>query len=474
MIALDAWGEDLVLEAFRMIGIDPAVTQSWAVHPDRICRRNRHQVITTFPIFAALLVRFPLVPIHMEIEAAIDRGDPLIEVLSSILGLSKRTIRFLRGKALELIGPAWMEHPSELFAAVEMIPPEKLPRNPTDWKHFRVFWEGCGEWHGSRCCVRPIGSSRKPPAMVMHMFTGLCAPGYERSAMRLSLLWRGNLQRLSDVKDYFQFVARWCGAGAGIRESSVWSRNAAETLRDALLTRYSAMELVRQSERWHCEVSQIPAVEPDSEVDGVIEEWPALPGLPLQVGELTVVALTNHFELRMEGSRMNHCVGVYFQSCMYGDSHIVSIRNGDDESLSTAEISLITNASGELLPNVVQHKAHSDEEPDHECNTALAATLEMLRGGSVQSRLQQINGFHVERREKVSALLEIEDGGYPVAVMSEVMSKVLRDYGDALRSLVGHLDQGHAFVQVAGCVSSSEPGRNHSASNATQVVAISS
>ena len=69
---------EAVLDEFRNCGIDTNLIQTWANHEDHIVRRNRHQVIASFPLFAALVALNSEIPVHMEIGAAIDRGDPLV------------------------------------------------------------------------------------------------------------------------------------------------------------------------------------------------------------------------------------------------------------------------------------------------------------------------------------------------------------------------------------------------------------
>ena len=431
---------DAVLDEFRNSGIDANLIQSWANHEDHIVRRNRHQVIASFPLFAALVALSSEIPVHMEIGAAIDRGDPLVEALSSTLGVSKKSIRFLRGKGPALIGSDWLDHPSELFEAIDIVLPEKQPRSREEWKLLREFWVGCGDLTLERYCRRPSPSLRCDK-MSRHLLQGLSTAGYEASARKLQRLWNGDLRRLADVKDYFRFVAEWCEAGAGLCGTRQHLRVVAGNIRDDLLMRYSAMELIRQSERWHREISRAAAVALTAEASATMEEWPALPGLPMRVGKLTVFSLTSTLQLQLEGTRLNHCVSAFVRSCMYGESHIVSIRDADGDSLSTGEISIDADERGKLVPSLIQHQSHSNYEPSSECEGALASVLDMLRTADTQTRLQEICDFHECRRDEVDALLAIEDGGYPIKLCCEVMSKVLRDYDRAIDWLDRRLEQ---------------------------------
>ncbi len=431
---------DAVLNEFRDSGIDTNLIQTWAVHEDHIVRRNRHQVIETFPLFAALVALKSEIPVHMEIGAAIDRGDPLVEALSSILKVSKKSIRLLRGKGPALIGADWLDNPSELLDAVDSVLPDKQPRSREEWRLFREFWVGCGELTIECYLSRPSPSVRCDQ-MSRHLLRGLSAAGYEASAQKLKRLWNGDIRRLADVKDYFRFVAEWCESGAGLCGKRAHLQVVAGGIRDDLLMRYSAMELIRQSERWHREISRAAAVALTAEASTAVEEWPPLPRLPIRIGELTVCSLTNTVQLQLEGAQLNHCVSVYARSCMYGNSNIVSIRDAHGKSLATAEISINLDEEGKLVPSVVQHQAHSNLEPIRECKAALSAAMDMLSTVDAQARLQEICDFHESRRGEVDASLGIGDGGYSIKLCCEVMSQVLRDYDHAIAWLDRRLEQ---------------------------------
>lgn len=422
-------GESM-LNTLRSDGYNCDAIESWAEHPNPIFRRNRYQTVATFPIFAYVIARQPEIPIHMAITAAIDRGDVLIDALASILGVSKKGIRYLRGKSPKVIA-AWLFAPTELLRAIELIPLEKLPRDQDEWQLFREFWIGCFEEAGERY-LRRLTSAECPDVVSRHLIRGLCYAGYEASATHLRRMWQGNMQRLIDTKDYFRFVASWCSSGAGICEPSGWLRGIANKLSEELLTRYSAMELIHQSNRWHEEIVRLSSTEAQTDEDMGNAQWPALPGLPLPVGELFVYPITNSRELQAEGNHLEHCVGTYDRRCIFGTSHIVSVRSSSGASLSTAEISLSSDSQGNLSLRVVQHRGARNQEPTNQCEEALRSAMTMLCSDTSKTRLIQIDEFHVERRRKLRGFADLENDDYPIAIMSGVMAKVLRDYPRAM------------------------------------------
>ena len=59
---------------------------------------------------------------------------------------------------------------------------------------------------------------------------------------------------------------------------------------------------------------------------------------------------------------MQHCVGGYAIRCFLGESHIISLRDSNDRSLSTLEIT--TDKYNERHLKIVQHKSNGNRTPD--------------------------------------------------------------------------------------------------------------
>lgn len=406
--------------------------QTWITHPDPLVRRNRRQAVETFPIIAALLAADADIPNPKGIETAIDHGHPLVEVLSLILGIRKSTVRCLRGTSSSLPGPDLLERPAELFAALESLSPEKTPRSESDWRRFREFWVGCAQLES---CEQVLSLSRVDGSdtLTRHVFSGLCSASCETSTKLLrGELGDGEASWLV-VREYLDFVTVWLESGAGICEMNDCLRDLARgTLRDEFLVRYSAVELIRQSVRWRKESERRSADSTNAERSSELHEWPPLPGLPLRVGDRVVVALTNAYELRMEGMRLDHCIAAYFEDCLLGYSHILSIRTSGGQSLSTAEVLLGLDGHGNLIPEVLQHRAHGNGEPSAGCEKALEAVLGLLGSSEMRGKLRDIEEFHAMRHEEVEALLQNEKADYPVELMTRMMRRVLHDADKAL------------------------------------------
>jgi hypothetical protein len=77
---------------------------------------------------------------------------------------------------------------------------------------------------------------------------------------------------------------------------------------------------------------------------------------------VSAVSLGTTHALALEGQRMQHCVGGYSISCFLGESHIISMRDSDDRSLSTLEIT--TDKYNDRYFKIIQHKGHGNRTPD--------------------------------------------------------------------------------------------------------------
>ena len=258
---------------------DPIV--DWAFHEDSLFRRNRQQLISVLPMLAVALSSLPESTLLMEVEAIIDRGDKLIDALARVVGVRRRSVRCLIGKYPAELGNYWMDNPIELLRAIDLLIPEKIPTDRLEWSLMRRFWDGCGLSSNPQYS-RVFSCVGKPEQAREHLFSGLCLAGFTHSEKRLARAFDNQFDRLRDVGDYFDFVAQWCGSGHWITSKNLYIRN--RLIRDLagklLLTRYSAYELIIQSQRWHRLVNRLP-VASDEHGDGQVgHQWPGLPDFP--------------------------------------------------------------------------------------------------------------------------------------------------------------------------------------------------
>lgn len=412
------------LSVLREFNIEDAVAiKGWLNHRIRQFRRNRIQFVAEFPLFALMLaVKVNQgCPTCMEIETIIDRGEPLIEKMASKFYVKKESVRFLCGKGLALVGNDWRDDPIKLLWAIDTAPSGSRPRNHDEWAIFKFLWKHCGSWR----------DQGKRFILADYIFHDLCHAGYESSMKKLGQLFQDDLNRMYGVHDYFYFIAEWRDS---LRKQHTDADNPAwENINHRFLMRYSAIELFKQSERWHREISQLAILEVAPEMGNAeLSNWPPLLPQPLNLKKRVMVSLTTSRQLSEEGFRLGHCVSGYSDGCLLGDSHILSIRNPDGIRLSTVEIFLKAGNDGQWIPVVIQHRADRNGSPSKTCIEALTCALEFIQEPAFQKHLQEIQAFHLERRDKVRDYLNFRDSRLSIEVMCQVMMKVLGDYEHAM------------------------------------------
>lgn len=431
----DSSREPGVPEACTLDAAAPGAIRRWVTHPHPLVRRNRRQAVDTFPIIAYLLATDADIPNPAQIKLAIDHGYPLVEALSSILGIGKPAVRCLRGVAAGLPGAVWMERPADLFVTLDRLSPTNMPRSEADWKHLSELATACAQLADDEALSPPCSSDSSHP-IAWHVFQGLCSAGYETSVKRLRRELGEGPDAWIGMKEYLRFVTTWIDSGAGFCEMNHHLHSLARgRLREEFLERYSAIELIRQSIRWRREMEKLRKAGTGSDLPPESYEWPALPGLPLQVNDRLVVSLTSAAELKQEAMRLDHCVDMFFEVCVLGRCHILSMRTLDGESISTAEISLGRDEQGRMAPEVHQHQAAGNSAPGPGCELILQATLAMLASPDRQIELEELEQFHFARYEQIEFLLQHARGEYPAHLMTDVMCRVLRDAERALEWL---------------------------------------
>lgn len=376
-------------------------------------RRNREQIIATFPMVLPALALRPSDPEHITLTAAIDGGHQLIEAIASLTGVRKKTVRFLRGKNPSQIGKIWIEYPFQLFRVLDAIPDHRRPMNGEEWRLLTAFWLGS---------LQATSSSRhalnSPGEFGWHLFVGLCTCGYKeaektlRQYLRRSGSWAG-------FADFVRNVGRWCERRANNHDfNDTIARIAREQIALELLTRYPAIKLIEMSARWQ---QIIIRNQPHS---ANLVHWPALLPDPVTCNGLTVISLTNSFQLFKESEQLNHCVPTYIPACLLGHSHMLAIRDDSGECLSTVEIELVEDRSGDLSPIVIQHRGVNNSVPDGANASALAAAMHRLLEPGLQKRFRQMAAICSEREIEIADCLLHADSDASVDSIARVLPRL--------------------------------------------------
>lgn len=425
--------DDPCLSEYRDLDLNVDEILLWANQQDPLFRRNRQQLMLSFPVLVPGLASEygTQNPTFMELTAAIDRGNPLVEATSRIMGLSRATTKFLMGLRPSNLGSSWLKEPITLAWAISLTPVACRPATRDDWNLYRKFWQLSGLASDLDYQIAPgHGQTRNP--MAENLFVLLCRNGYSKAAQRrLHAMTVGEMDRIFNARDYFEFIADW------IMNRWPGSYLDALTLGASLLMRYPLAEVVRQSIHWHdlILIRQESGFAPEqlpSESD--LGSWPPLLEIPLESGGLQAISLVCSHDLADEGNRMNHCVGRYVESCATGHSHIVSIRDVSGKSISTAEIEVFPVKQDRWEGRVRQHYGPGNCSPSAECVHLIELVLIELKQTASQSRLQRIQETHDARRDEMENHLwdlRMRD----LAFDERLLKEILPDFDQALKWL---------------------------------------
>lgn len=425
-------GDDPRLADFRSLDLDTAEILAWANIPDTLFRRNRIQLLSSFPLLVPLLASnrlSELLTVAMEIGALVDRGDRLVESLAIVFGVGMSAVRYFCGRSAAQIGREWITNPFEVILAIETAPAQQRPQSAEEWEMFRRYWDYAGQNipafnHGPRTRARCYINE--------HLFASMCRLGYRTSSLnRLNRMTENRPECIRQSSDYFYFVHEWCSSKYPHEMQETADEPSYPALSELLLMRYPLAELIRQSICWHREIAQIPLSSQEFyALNGDISDsWPGLLRDPFAADDLTIVSLLCGDDLMLEGSTLQHCVGAYVETCLKGESHIVSIRDATGSSLSTAEIKLKSERSA-WIPKVIQHYGMNNSQPSVSCCKALERVVQSLAETGNQQWISELQALHEERSELIATYL-FESLQEQARIRGTLMRKILPDYDAA-------------------------------------------
>ena len=423
------------LDVYHQLGLDVEAIHRWLNHSDSLFRRNRHQILQSFPILLpALAIPDYSSTLHFdEIACFIDRANPLIENISRVTGIGRPTIRYLMTLSPLDVGLVWIKQPIQLFLAARILPESLQPKSAADWTTLHQYWALSGLGNNPEYGFIAGGQRSH---LQEHMFYQLCRNGYsKRAKQRLEQLTDGQLDRIYQTRDYFDFVTSWCSDNW---EDAYWTDSLGRTLGESFLMCYSLTELVLQSMQWHLEINQqVESRESSSRLrsDSNLGTWPPLLQETVEDFSLQAISLVCASDLVHEGSTLKHCVGQYVSACLCGHSHIVSIRDMSGRSLSTAELTLHQGRHNRWEASVQQHYGYGNSPPSVECSRLLDIVLLKIRLAETQPWLNKLQAIHDERRD------EIEFHMYEARCESRefnegILRRVIPDFDRAISWLV--------------------------------------
>ena len=329
-----------------------------STHPFRV--KARIQALTVLP-----MLKWEFVSINKVSDRVRRRIDAGKSVWDAYLEFHPGKVSILRRLATTQASPApWRGNLEGLLAELDPVAPEKVPCNDEEWNAFHSICLGLGmnsmvadrfDLHGRRELHQSI--KRRWMADSSRM-------GWTNAYQKFAAIEGG----VDAIRDAFDFLDAIGNTGDYLAIQSGEKYDSAEEQRKKSSERwlkatqtFGMFRLVEWSARWHRMLWDDAGV--SDPIDNQLDKWPLL--LPERVqldSSVSAVSLGTTHALALEGQRMQHCVGGYSISCFLGESHIISMRDSDDRSLSTLEIT--TDKYNDRYFKIIQHKGHGNRTPD--------------------------------------------------------------------------------------------------------------
>ena len=328
-----------------------------SAHPFRV--KARIQALTVLPMLKWEFVSFNKV--SDRVRRRIDAGQ---SVWDAYLEFHPGKVSILRRLATTQASPApWRGNLEGLLAVLDPLAPEKVPCNDEEWNAFHSICLGLG------MNALPVdrffiyGSCELHQTIKRRWLVESSRMGWTNAYQKFAAIEGGT----DAIRDAFDFLDAIGNSGDYLASQSGEKYDSAEEHRKKSSERwlkapqtFGMFRIVEWSARWHRMMWEDAGL--SDQINEQLDKWPLL--LPERVqlsSSVQAVSLGNSYALAMEGKRMQHCVGSYAVRCFLGESHIISLRDSNDRSLSTLEI--IADKYNERYFKIVQHKGHGNRTP---------------------------------------------------------------------------------------------------------------
>ena len=316
----------------------------------------------------------------------VDSGTPLWPALADTSGVTEEAVRWLRGKTADDVSDAWLGRIPELLQSLAHLAPEKRPKTRDEWTAYTDF----------ALVLARVSSSNRHRCWLRD----LARLGWGAARQKFEAM-HATPSDLLEMTDLLREITGAVGGELLPHIADFWREDDREWLQvneavETVFLEASLLKQIRASLRWH-ELQLMPPIEeyateednPAANAVARLDYWPAPLIGSIKLGGLTAHFLTTTAQLRDEGMRMEHCVGSYTGQCLFNGANIVSLRNDDGRSVSTAELRMLGH-SKRLELGVVQHKAQRNSSPSAQAEKALSYLLSKLNADGMQQCLQQM------------------------------------------------------------------------------------
>lgn len=339
-----------------------------STHPFRV--KARIQALTVLP-----MLQWEFVTINKLSDRIRRRIDAGLSVWDAYLEFHPGKVSILRRLATTQASPApWRGNLEGLLADLDPVAPEKVPCNDEEWNAFHSISLGLGMNARAQYRYDADDNDELHRSVKRRWMAESSRMGWVNAYRKFAAI-EGGTDALRDAFDFLDavgssgnFLAYRSGEDAAsyeehrLKSSERWLK-APQT--------FGMFRIVDWSARWHRMVWDYSGLSEHS--DEELDSWPPLLPERVQLSPtVQAISLRNSHALAMEGRRLQHCVGGYATRCFMGESHIISLRDSEDRSLSTVEIR--SDRYNLRHMKVFQHKSRGNRTPDRML-TSLESTL---------------------------------------------------------------------------------------------------
>lgn len=256
---------------------------------------------------------------------------------------------------------AWRGDLAGLLALLDPLPPEKIPSSELEWNAFHSIYLGLGL---NRVPQQHYENYEERLEIKLFWMAESARIGWQKAYEKLTAIEGGlgaicdSFDFLDEIRDAGNYIAK--KAGEEIASADDWKKRSRERWLKAPKT-LGMFRILECSVRWHRSIWEDAGL--PLSIDTKRNVWPCLFEQPVELSpNVYAVSLGNADALALEGRHLGHCVGNYWMRCFLGDSHIISLRDSNGDSLSTLEIQIAKDDSCRC--EIIQHRGKQNQTPD--------------------------------------------------------------------------------------------------------------
>jgi hypothetical protein len=377
--------EDVVRVACRCIPNVDGGAYNWLCADGGQKRERRMQAATAYPILFSVMVR------DETITHAIDNGLELVSLLRKCTGMYKSTLSRVGHLCWQRVGKLLQDdlhmgrNGRSLLTSLNFCPVDRMPQKRVEWSHA----------YKKLTSIQSLAFTLRLSDDQKNAFLQTIIP-------RLAKDWMNTIEHnFSHIEDMVRDVGHRMASALHIsildRHTDDYRRCENATVAALIVGSHPSLGALKDlSDNWHTAHhtlrNRVQAAEEAARLRLSSEEdtkppppttWPALDHDFNHAGG-RMEWLKSQDKLADESDVMGHCVWSYYNTCLYGSSHIAAVHSAQGgrstvefRIMKTEKEALEGQESVVLLSLVnVQHRAYRNKEPSQDCLELVQAFLQ--------------------------------------------------------------------------------------------------